>query len=254
MKHILSSALIFVLALAGALGARAQTEITLIAPGGAREAITQIIPGFESKTSYKVKPTFGSGRNTRMQVARGEAFDVPVVQQPLDDVVTSGNVVASSQTPLATVAVAVAVKTGMPKPDISTPEAVKRMLLAAKSVTYPDPATGATAGASFEATMKKLGITDQMKPKIKLASGGAAAMKMTADGEVEIGLTFVSEMGDPGIEIVGELPAEICPPTYLFGFVSARAKDPVAAKALLDYLASPAAAPGYRAARMKPAH
>jgi molybdate transport system substrate-binding protein len=254
MKQFQSIAIIFVLGLACSLGAHAQTEVTLIAPGGAKEAITQIIPGFESKTGYKVKPTFGSGRNTRQQVARGEAFDVPVVQQPLEEVVTSGNVVASSQTPLATVAVAVAVKKGMPKPDISTAEAVKKMLLAAKSITYPDPATGATAGANFEVTMQKLGIFDQMKPKTKLASGGAAAMEMTAKGEVEIGLTFVSEMGDPGIDIVGELPASVCPPTYLFGFISAHAKDPAAAKALLDYLSSPAAAPAFKAAMMKPAH
>src|ERR1700675_1485461 len=80
--------------------ARAQTEITLIAPGGIRAAIEQLIPGFEQKTGKKVKATFGSGGGTRQQVAKGEAFDVPIVQPPYPEVLASGNVVVSSATPL----------------------------------------------------------------------------------------------------------------------------------------------------------
>src|SRR5579864_561917 len=109
--------------------ARAQNEITLIAPGGIRGAIEQLIPGFESKTSQKVKATFGSGGGTRQQVARGEAFDVPIVQPPYEDVLASGNVVVTSATPLASIAVGIAVRKGAPKPDISTADAVKRTLL-----------------------------------------------------------------------------------------------------------------------------
>ena len=115
---------------------------------------------------------------------------------------------------------------GAPKPDITTPEAVKRLLLAAKSVSYPDPAGGAAAGVSFNETLKKLGITEQIKPTIKLAQGGAGAMAMVAKGEAEIGLTFLSEMEDPGIDVVGPLPKEISTPTTLVGFVGAHAKDP----------------------------
>jgi molybdate transport system substrate-binding protein len=240
--------------LASVLIAHAQTkEVTLIAPGGIRSAIEQLIPGFESKTGYKVKPTFGSGLGTKKQVTQGEAFDVPIVQPPYPEMLASGNVVASSATPLASVAVGVAVKKGAPKPDISSPEAVKRMLLAAKSITYPSPAGGAAAGVSFDETLKQLGIADQLKPKIKLAQGGAAAMQMTAKGDAEIGLTFVSEMNEPGIDIVGPLPKAISTPTSLVGFISAHAKDPAAAKALLNYLSSPQAAAAYKAQNMQPA-
>ena len=228
-------------------------EVTLVAPGGIRAAIEQLIPGFEQKTGHKVKATFGSGLGTKQQVARGEPFDVPIVQPPYAEVVASGNVVVNSATPLATVAVGVAVRTGQPKPDISTPEAVKRMLLAAKFISYPDPAGGATAGVSFNETLKTLGIAEQMAPKIKIARGGAAAMASLAKGEVEIGLTFISEMiTEPGVEAVGPLPRAISTPTALVGFVSAHAKAPEAAKALLAYLSSPAAAAVYKAVGMQP--
>jgi len=252
MKHLVWSAIV-VVALGHSQGARVQAaEVTLIAPGGARAAVEQLIPGFERKTGNKVKATFGSGNGTKKQVVSGEAFDVPIVQPPYPDVLASGNVVAGSATPLASVAVGVAVKKGAPKPDISTPEAVKKMLLAAKSISYPNPAGGAAAGVSFDETLKKLGIAEQVESKIKRAQGGAGAMKLAAQGEVEIGLTFMSEMEEPGIDIVGPLPREISTPTSLVGFVSSHAKDPAAAKALLEYLSGPEAAAVYKAQGMKP--
>ena len=254
MKRLLLSALAAIAA--GSLyNAGAQTdEITLIAPGGIRAAVEKLIPGFEQKTGYKVKATFGSGLGTKQQVAHGDAFDVPIVQPPYEEVLASGNVVAGSATTLASVAVGVAVRKGAARPDISTPEAVKRTLLAAKSIAFPDPAGGAAAGVSFTETLRKLGIAEQIQPKIKRAQGGAGAMGMAAKGEVEIGLTFLSEMDDSGIDIVGPLPREISTPTTLIGFEGSRARNPAAAKALLDYLSSPDAAVVYKSLRMQPGH
>ncbi|MEQ1946451.1 MAG: molybdate ABC transporter substrate-binding protein [Bryobacteraceae bacterium] len=228
-------------------------EISLLAPGGFRAAGEQLIADFEKKTGNKVKGTFGSGLGTKAQVAKGEVFDVPVIQPPYDEVLRSGNVVEKSATPLASVAVGVAVKKGAKKPDISNAEAVKKMLLAAKSVSYPDAKGGAAAGVSFLETLKKLGIADQMKATLKPAQGGAGAMKMAATGEAEIGLTFMSEMEEPGIDIVGPLPASISEPTRLVGFLHAKSADPKTAKALLEYLASPAAAAVYKKIGMQPA-
>ncbi len=251
MKVLLSSAII-ALALGNPYSARAQSEVTLIAPGGIRAAVEQLIPGFEQKTGHKVKATFGSGLGTKQQVARGEAFDVPIVQPPYPEVLASGHVVVKSARPLASVAVGIAVRKGAPKPDISTAEAVKRTLLAAKSVSYPNAAGGAAAGVSFEETLKKLGIAEEIEPRLKRAQGGANAMAMVAKGEAEIGLTFLSEMNEPGIDVVGALPKAISTPTTLVGFVSTHAQDPAAAKALLDYLSSPEAAAVYKAQRMQP--
>jgi molybdate transport system substrate-binding protein len=251
-RYLLFSA-IAAIALGNPYPAGAQsTEITLIAPGGIRAAIEQLIPGFERKTGNKVRATFGSGLGTKRQVARGEAFDVPIVQPPYPEVLASGNVVAGSATTLASVAVGVAVRKGAPRPDISTPAAARKTLLAAKSIAYPNPSGGAAAGVSFDETLKKLGIAAQVESKLKRAQGGAGAMAMTAKGEVEIGLTFLSEMGDPGIDVVGPLPTEISTPTTLVGFVSSHAKNPAAANALLDYLSAPEAAAVYKAQGMQP--
>ena len=143
MKYLIPLTLI-ALALTPWQHASAQSgEVTLIAPGGIREAMEQMIPGFEKKTGYKVKPVFGTGLVTKKQVASGDDFDVAVVQPPYPAVIASGNALDDTATPLASSAVGVAVRHGAPKPDISTPDAVKRMLLAAQSVAYPAAAIGA---------------------------------------------------------------------------------------------------------------
>jgi molybdate transport system substrate-binding protein len=251
MKHLLTSAVI-ALAVAAPSCAGA-VELTLIAPGGIRAAITQMIPEFERKTGNTVKATFGSGGGTKAQVVKGDLFDVPVVQVPYEDVIKSGHVVVASETPLANVSVGLAVRTGAPKPDISTPEAVKKLLLGTKFIAYPNAATGAAAGVSFNETLAKLGIADEMKPKIKIAQGGAGAMAMLAKGEVDYGLTFVSEIiTEPGVEAVGPLPRDISTPTFLSAFLSADTKNAEAAKALISYLSGPEAAAVYKDRGMLP--
>jgi molybdate transport system substrate-binding protein len=259
MRRFLLSVAVVAILLGVSSIAWAQTEVTLIAPGGIRAPIEQLIPGFEQKTGYKVSATFRSGGGTTQQVVRGDAFDVPIVQPPYPDVIASGNVVESTATPLASVAVGVAVKKGTPKPDISTTEAVKKMLLASKSIVCPDAATGAAAGVSINDMLKKLGIDEQVEPKLRRvrgtgpggSGGGTMVSGMVAKGDAEIGMTFISEMTDPGIDIVGTLPKEVSPRTTLVGFVSTHAKNPEAAKALLQYLSSPEAAAAYKTARME---
>jgi molybdate transport system substrate-binding protein len=260
MRRILLPVVAIAILLSISSTARAQTEVTLIAPGGIRAPIEQLIPGFEKKTGYKVNPTFGSGGGTKKQVIQGDVFDVPIVQPPLPEVIASGNVVENTATPLASVAVGVAVKKGAPKPDISNTEAVKKMLISAKSIVCPDAATGAAAGVSINEMLKKLGIDEQVEPHLKRmrgagpggAGGGNMVSAMVAKGDAEIAMTFVSEMNDPGIDIVGVLPKEVSPWTPLVGFISTHAKNPVAAKALLQYLSSPEATAAYKAAGMQP--
>jgi molybdate transport system substrate-binding protein len=128
---------------------------------------------FERKTGNTIKATIGSGGGTHQQVVRGELFDVPIVQPPYQDVLMSGHVVASSETPLATVPLVVVVRKGSSKPDISTPDAVKRMLLAAKSLSYPDGAggRGGAAGVSFDLTQRTLGIYDQIQTEGQASPG-----------------------------------------------------------------------------------
>jgi molybdate transport system substrate-binding protein len=261
MRRMLWSAVAVAMLLSASELAFAQTEVTLIAPGGIRAPIEQLIPAFEKKTGFTVKATFGSGGGSKKQVIQGDVFDVPIVQPPLQEVIASGNVVESTATPLASVAVGVAVKKGAPKPDISNTEAVKKMLISAKSIVCPDAAAGAAAGVSINEMLKKLGIDEQVEPHLKRirgagpggAGGGNMVSSMVAKGEAEIAMTFVSEMTDPGIDIVGVLPKEVSPWTPLVGFIHTHSKNPEAAKALLKYLSSPEATSAYKAARMQSA-
>jgi molybdate transport system substrate-binding protein len=228
-------------------------EVSLIAPGGIRAAVNQLIPGFEKASGHKVKAIFGSGGGTKDRVIKGEPFDVPIVQPPTDIVVASGHVVKNSERLLASVAVGIAVKQGAPKPDISSADAVKKLLLGVRAVAYPNAASGAAAGASFDETLKKLGIAEEMKPKLKIAQGGAGAMEMLAKGEVDLGVTFISEIiTEPGVEVVGALPREISTPTALVAFLSAHTKDVAPARDLVIYLSGAEAAKVYRERGMIP--
>jgi molybdate transport system substrate-binding protein len=251
MKQLLSSAAV-VLVLCSSQNGWAQ-EVTLVAPGGMRCPIDRMKPDFERKTGHVLTATIGAGGATHQQVVRGAAFDVPIVQPPYQDVIASGNVIPGTETPLATVAIVVVVRKGQPKPDISTPDAVKRMLLAAKAISYPDGngGLGGAAGVSFDNTQKQLGILEEMKPKVKRVQG-VSLMQLLTKGDIDVAVTFASEVNDPGVDVVGALPRAISTPTALVGFISSHAKAPDAAKALLSYLSSADAAVAYRACAMQP--
>ena len=132
--------------------------------------------------------------------------------------------------------------------------AVKRLLLGAKAIAYPNAATGAAAGMSFNETLQKLGIAEAMKPKIKIAQGGRGAMELLAKGEVDFGLTYISEIiTEPGVEVVGPLPRDISTARRR-SWVSYRRTQKIAKPpaALLRYLSSPDAAKVYQQRGMQP--
>ena len=145
---------------------------------------------------------------------------------------------------------------GTPLPDISTPAAVKRMLLAAKSISIVDPSAGRLGGEAME-VLKKLGIVEQMQPKIKAVENSALAEAAVAKGETDLFLgPQLSDKLAAGVDVfvVGGLPRGASTPVDAVGFVSTHAIDPKAAKALLQYLKSPEAESFYKAAGMLPAH
>ena len=251
MKKLISSAILA--SMVFGVQAASADEVTLIAPGGMRCPVDFMKPGFEKKTGHVLKATIGAGGATHRQVVQGAPFDVPVVQPPYKDVIDSGNVIPNTETPLATVAIVVVVKKGDPKPDIATADAVKRMLLSAKAISYPDGAggLGGAAGVSFDNTQKKLGIYDQVQPKVKRIQG-VALLELLKRGDIDYAITFSSEVNDPAVEVVGQLPRDISTPTALVGFISSHAKSPDAAKALLAYLSGSDGATAYKACAMTP--
>src|ERR1700720_3655522 len=142
MKHerYLSSLLsVIALLLCACASAYAQSEITLLAVGPMRAPTQKIVANFEAKTGYKVKVTYGNGADTRRRVAKGQPLDVSLIVAPFPGAIASGSIIPSSATPVSSILTAVAVPKGAPKPDISPPAAVKRALLAAKSIGYDDP-------------------------------------------------------------------------------------------------------------------
>lgn len=228
-------------------------ELTLVAPGGIRTALQQLLPGYEKATGNKVTGSYVSGGATKQKIVDGEFFDVPVIQPPYDTVLSSGNIDAKSETPLATVSVVAAIRAGVPKPDMTNGDALKRLLLSVKSISCPSIARGAACGVSFEATLTKLGIKDAITPKIVAAQSGWESVKMLGRGEVELGITFASENDpNPDVQVLGALPRDVSIPTGFVGFIHARTPHREAAAALLKYLSTPEAAKIFTECGMTP--
>jgi molybdate transport system substrate-binding protein len=254
LKNLFSSLIMLVLALGLASSARAQSEITLLSPDPIKATIEKLVSDFEAKTGTQVKITYGTGVSTRKTVASGQALDVSLLFAPFPEALKTGNIVPSSATVIARLRLALAVQKGAPKPDISTPAAVKRTLVDAKSIISVDPTQGSVGGIALLA-LEKLGITDQVKPKIKWVQNGGLVQESVAKGETEIALgPYVSDMRNPGLDVVGPLPPEASTPVDITGFLSTSVKDPKAAKALLEYLSSHEVASVYEAAKIFPAH
>jgi molybdate transport system substrate-binding protein len=231
-----------------ASGEDAAMEIVLIAPTGARMSIEELAPGFEAKTGYKIKGTYAASGLIKKKVIDGDSFDVSLLLMPIADALATGNLVESSVKPLASVPIALAIKKGAPKPDVSTPEALKQTLLSAKAISYPHGAPGALSAVLVDNTLNKLGITDQILPKVKPGGTGAVVK-----GDVDFALAFQNEINDPGVEIDGPLPAAVSTPAPMVGAISSHAKNPAIAKQLLEYLATPAAKAVYKSMGMVPA-
>jgi len=251
-KYFFSAILVLTNLLGISVNARGQSEITLLAPGPMRRPIDQIILNFQAKTNYKVKVTYGTGLSTRQSVAKGEPLDVTLMVAPFPGAMASGSIIPGSATPVTSFLMAVAVPKKAPKPDVTTVASVKKAFLAAKSIGYVDPDFGSAGQGATEA-INKLGIADQIAGKSKVPNGGGPVQKGLADGTLDIGMLYLSDMlPNKDITIAGVLPRAICTPTAVVGVISARASDPAGAKALLQFLASAEAQSIFKQAGFQP--
>ena len=227
-------------------------EIALLSPNPIKETIDRLVANYEAKTGNHVQVTYGTGVGTRDTVAKGGAKDVTLLFAPFDDAIRTGNVDRNSATVVARLRLAIAVKKGAPKPDISTAAAVRNTLRNAKTIASVDPDQGSVGGAVLLA-LNKMAITNEVRPKIKWMPGGGDVQKSVAMGESEIAFgPYLSDMRNPGLDIVGALPPEAATPVDITGFISSGAKDRAAAKSLIDYLRSADAAPLWREAKAFP--
>ncbi len=245
--------LAMVLMAAGAPRGAAAAEVKVLTAGAFKQVVVALIPEFERQTGHKVILDNDTAGALQKRIEGGEAFDVAFITPGvINDLAKKGKIVDGSGVPLARVGVGVMVKAGAPKPDVSTVEAFKQALLAAKSVAYIDPASGGSSGIYVAGLLDKLGIADQIKPKAKLKKGGYVA-DLIKSGEAELGIHQISEIVPvKEVTLVGPLPAEIQNYTTYAAGLGTAAKDNEAAKALLKVFTGPAAAELLKSKGMEP--
>ncbi len=247
-------ALAIALTAAGAPRDAEAAEIKVLTAGAFKQVLLALVPDFEQQTGHKVTVENDTVGALTKRIEGGEAFDLAVLTPgAVNDLAGKGKFVAGSRAALARVGVGVMVKAGAPAPDISSVEAFKRALLAAKSVAYIDPASGGSSGIYVADLLDKLGIADRVKPKAKLKKGGYVA-DLIVSGEAELGIHQISEIVPvKEVTLVGPLPAEIQNYTVYAAGLGANAKDSEAAKALIKALTGPAAAAVLKSKDMEPA-
>jgi len=237
----------FTLGILGALllsGAASAAEVRVMISGGLTAAYKALVPEFERATGHKVLTAYGPSMGTTtnaipVRLDRGEPADVLImVGYALDDLVKNGKAIADSKIDLVKSPIAVAVKSGTPKPDISTADAVKRALLVAKTIAYSDSASGVYVSTEM---FDKLGIKEAMEGKARKIPATPVG-EIVARGDAEIGFQQMSELKPvEGIDIIGPLPDELQKITVFSAGIATVSKEQDAGKALIKFLASPAA-------------
>jgi molybdate transport system substrate-binding protein len=239
-----------ILALLGA-GAADAAEIKVLVSNALKSTMEELAPQFEKATENKLVMTFGAAAELKTSIEKGAAVDVAILTTAAtDDLVKEGKLSAAGRADIARAGAGVAARKGAPKPDISTTEAFKHALLDAKSIAYVE--AGATA-PYIKSLFERLGIADQVKPKLKPQPTSNPAAKAVANGEAELGITQISEiLPYAGAELVGPIPAEIQLYTVFPAAVAADTKAPDAAKALIKFLTAPAAIAVLKAKGLSP--
>lgn len=229
--------------------------VNVVSSGGFAAAYRVLASEFERTTGNTLVTSWGpSMGNTQdavpARLRRGEAIDVVImVGYALGDLIKQGKVIADSRVDLARSGIGIAVRAGTPKPDISSVDALRRTLLAAKSIAYSDSASGVYVSTEL---FQRLGIADQVASKSRMIPAEPVGA-VVARGEAEIGFQQISELKPiAGIDLVGPLPLEVQKFTIFSAGIVVGAKEPNAAKALISFLASPAAAAAIRESGMEP--
>ena len=239
----------FMILLAQGLAAEA-AEVKVITGVGMSAVMGELGPQFERATGHKLAIWYGNRGTILRRIKAGEAFDLAIIGA-LDEFIEEGKITAGTRTAIARVGMGVSTRAGAPKPDISSVDAFKRALINAKSVIYvPESVVGIHVARVFE----RLGIVEQMKAKTKLRQGTEGLAQVIADGEAELGFALTNELlSFRGVELVGPFPPELQSYNAFIAGVGAAAEQPEAAKALIKFLTTPAAAAAIKAKGLEPA-
>jgi molybdate transport system substrate-binding protein len=208
---------------------------------GMQRLFDDVRPDFEAAYGQKLSVEFASTLDIAKRVQVGEITDFVITSRAgVDSLIETGLVAAGQHFALVGSSIAVAVPAGHPKPDISTVEALKRALLAARTVSFTDPASGGPSGIHLEKVLKQFGIADQIRAKTKFPPAGGAVGDILARVEADIGIQQMAELSSfNGVDVIGPLPSEIQSVTEYALAIPANAIHPEAGKALVEFMRSP---------------
>jgi molybdate transport system substrate-binding protein len=225
-------------------------ELQVLAGGAMTAPIQEIAAKFESATGHKLVFRFGTTPELIKLATTGGPFDVGVVpREVFKDAAAQAQFAAGPTTDIARVGLGVAVRSGRPKPDISTPDALRQTLLKAQSIaSIPDSAAGSQVLRVFE----RLGIGEAMKAKMKPQAAPSRLVQAIASGDAELGVFLLNVLTAPGLDLVGPFPAEVQQEVVFTAAVAANTREAEAAKAFITYLTTPAATMVIKAKGMNP--
>jgi len=238
---VISVALSSLLLIAATQSPARAAEVKLLGPASFRVLFPELLPQFEKSSGHKVTAGYAPLGVITERVIKGEAVDVAIVSgKQNEELQKQGKLLAESRVEIAQVGFTVFIKKGAAKPDLSSADALKRALLAAKSIAVGDPARGGGASLYTIGLLKRLGISEEVKAKIRLQPSGTEIAEAVAKGETELGIGVASDLSlVAGIESVA-LPAEVQNYSLYVAGINADSKQVDAAKALIAYLTSPA--------------
>lgn len=214
--------------------------LKLISSMATREVLNELAARVERETGQKVATEAAGGVDVAKRVQNGEAVDIVVLaSNAIDKLIADGKVLAGSRVDLVRSGVSIAVRKGAARPDVSSEEALKRAVMNAKTVSY---STG-PSGVYLEKMFARWGILEELRPRIVVPPPGKPVGSLVADGSVELGFQQLSELIHlAGVDVLGPLPPAIQTITIFSGGVAANSAHPEDARAVLKFMASPAAA------------
>jgi len=218
---------------------------------GLKSVVEEITPQIEQATARKLSIQFNSSKNLREQIEAGDAFDATfLTADVLDDLIQKGKVAAGGRADVSQTGIGVGVRSGAARPDVSTPDALKKTLLAAKSISF-NP-TGASAAPTY-GIFERLGIADAVKPKLVLDKEAGQPQRNVAEGKVDLVISLIPEIKFfPGVDLAGPMPGELQSYVKFAGGIATNARDPEGAKRMIQFLKGKTAAEVMKAKGMEP--
>jgi len=229
-------------------------DVKVISAGAVRGLIGGMIADYAQRSGHRFDFKTGTTGQLRAIVASGEPADLIIASETLmGELERSGKMMPGSRADLGRVGIGVAIRAGAAAPDVSTPEAFRQALVAARSVAYSDPREGGQSGIHFAGLLERFGIVDVVAKKALLTDGGHAAVQKVADGEAEIAVVFISEIVPiKGVALAAPVPQSLQLYSIYAAAIPASSREPAAARALIAALAGPAMADRWKAAGFEP--